>query len=111
MIFQILKIIAGLYVLTCVLLYFFQEKLIFFPEKLNKQYQFSFKQPFKEINITTTDNKILNGVLFTTDSAKGLIFYLHGNAGALNSWGDVAKTYTALQYDVFIIGLQRLWKK
>ncbi|GAB2807587.1 alpha/beta hydrolase [Ferruginibacter profundus] len=102
-ILTLLKILAALYIALCILLYFFQEKLIFFPVKLDPQYRFGFNQPFKELNITTKDNKKLNGLLFTTDSSKGLIFYLHGNAGALNSWGDVAKTYTGLKYDVFML--------
>ncbi|MGG9962924.1 alpha/beta hydrolase [Ferruginibacter sp. SUN106] len=102
-IWKILKILAVLYIAICVLLYFLQEKLIFFPEKLDPQYRFSFDQNFKELNIITKDSKKLNGLLFTTDSSKGLIFYLHGNAGALNSWGDVAKTYTSLKYDVFML--------
>jgi alpha-beta hydrolase superfamily lysophospholipase len=92
-------------------LYFFQEKLIFFPDKLNKNYQFSFNQPFEEVNIKTKDNKRLHGLLFTAERAKGLVFYLHGNAGALNSWGEVAKRYTSLNYDVYIFGLPRFWKK
>jgi uncharacterized protein len=100
---RILKIVLGLYIILCGLLYFFQEKLIFFPQKLDKNYQFEFSQKFEEININTTDNKKINGLLFKADSSKGLIFYLHGNAGCLSSWGEVAKTYTDLNYDVFII--------
>ena len=101
--FKILKIVVGLYIVIVGLLYFFQEKLIFFPEKLVKNYKFEFGQKFEEQNIKTSDGKLLNGLLFKSDSSRGLIFYLHGNAGSLSSWGKVAKIYTDLNYDVFII--------
>ena len=84
-------------------LFFFQEKMIFFPEKLEKDFKFSFTEKFEEINIQAKDNKMLHGLLFKSDTSNGLIFYLHGNAGSVNSWGDVAKTYTRLNYDVFIL--------
>jgi len=96
------KLLLITYVLICIALYFFQEKMIFAPEKLDKDFKFSFAQKFEEINIHTDDKKILNGVLFTCDSSKGLIFYLHGNAGSIRSWGEVAKRYTDLNFDVFI---------
>lgn len=99
----ILKIVAFLYGLMCVLLFFFQEKLIFLPQKLDEGFEFQFEQPFTEININTKDFKKLNGLLFKSDSSKGVVFYLHGNAGNLNSWGNVAKTYTDLHYDVFML--------
>jgi len=98
-----LTTVLAIYILVCILLYFFQEKLIFFPEKLSKEYPFQFDQTFEEKNIKTNDGAILNGLLFKADSSKGVIFYLHGNAGSLSSWGDVAKTYTDLHYDVYII--------
>ena len=85
------------------LLYFFQERLIFFPEKLPADHRFQFAQPFEEIIITTDDNTKLSNVLFKAPSAKGVIFYLHGNAGSLDSWGDVATVYTDLNYDLFMI--------
>jgi len=85
------------------LLYFFQEKLIFFPEKLDQDFKFNFDQKFEEISLKSKDNVLLNGLLFKADSSKGVIFYLHGNAGSLRSWGEVAKTYTDLNYDLFII--------
>lgn len=98
-----LKLLFVLYILICIALYFFQEKLIFFPDKLDKNYKFSFIQPFEEINIKARDGNSLNGLLFKSDSTKGLIFYLHGNAGSLNTLGEVAKRYTDLHYDVFIL--------
>ena len=82
---------------------FFQEKLIFFPQKLKKEYKFEFNQDFEELNFKTEDNVLLNGILFKADTSKGLIFYLHGNAGSLKSWGEIAKTYTDLNYDLFML--------
>jgi hypothetical protein len=95
----LLVIYAGI----CLILFSNQEKLIFFPTRLSTSFQFTFQGEFKEINIKTPDNKSLNGILFKADSTRGLIFYLHGNAGALNTWGEVAKTYTDMHYDVFML--------
>ena len=96
-------IIVFLYILFCGLFYFFQERFIFYPTKLDKDYSFTFDQPFEEMNILTADGNALNGLLFKVDSAKGVVFYLHGNAGALNNWGRIAPVYTGLGYDVFFL--------
>lgn len=96
-------ILLVLYVVICGLLYLFQEKLIFFPRKLDRQYRFSFSGRFEEISIKTSDNSLLSGILFRADSTKGVIYYLHGNAGALDSWGHAARIYTDLHYDVFML--------
>ena len=100
---KIFKVLSILFVAVCGLLFLFQEKIIFLPQKLDKDYQFSFDQRFEEIHIKTNDQKILHGLLFKSDSSKGLVFYLHGNAGSLRTWGKVAKTYTDLHYDVFLL--------
>jgi len=96
-------ILISLHILFCGLFYFLQERFIFFPSPLDKDYSFSFDQPFKEMNIRTEDGKILNGLLFKADSTKGVVFYLHGNAGALDSWGQIASVYTDLSYDAFFL--------
>ena len=95
--------IFGLLCLVALLLYFNQERLIFFPQKLPANHQFSFDSHYEEITVTTSDNKKLHAVLFRTDSAaKGVIFYLHGNAGAIDSWGELAGFYNSLHYDVMM---------
>lgn len=94
--------ISGTLILLCSLIYIFQERLIFHPQTLDKGYTYNFPQAFEELNIPVDDQTTLNGLLFKTDSAKGLIVYLHGNAGSLASWGTVAKAYTERNYDVFI---------
>lgn len=102
--FWILGVGAALYVAVCVLLYFQQERLLFFPAKLPAAYRFRFSNRFEERWIPTADGTRLHGLLFPADSAsKGLIFYLHGNGGALDSWGEVAATYTRLGYSVFLL--------
>lgn len=103
LVLRTLILLVVFYVLICIGLYFFQERLIFFPEKLDKGYKFSFDQSYEELNIQTNTGKFLHGLLFRSVSAKGLVFYLHGNAGAVNSWGEVAKSYTDLNYDVFVL--------
>jgi uncharacterized protein len=101
--FKIAKVSLFAIVVLLALLFFFQEKLIFHPTKLDKSFKFDFPAKSEEIHIKTSDNKLLSGLLFKSDSSKGLIFYLHGNAGALNVWGEVAKWYTDLHYDVFML--------
>jgi uncharacterized protein len=101
--FKIFKVVLFGTLVLFVLLYFFQEKMIFHPTKLEKNYRFDFPVKFEEIAVKTSDNKTLSGLLFKSDSSKGLIFYLHGNAGALDVWGKVAKWYTDIHYDVFML--------
>lgn len=80
-----------------------QEKMLFYPEILPADYRFSFKYNFKEYFIKVDDKTKLNGLLFHADSSKGLIFYLHGNAGSIDSWGGIADIYLKNNYDFFIL--------
>lgn len=100
---KILKSIALLVIILFGLLYFFQEKIIFLPEKLDKNYSFNFNNKFEELNFKAEDGVSLNGLLFRAKESKGLVFYLHGNAGSLKNWGQISDLYTNLNYDIFIL--------
>lgn len=79
--------------------------MIFFPQKLSKEHVFKFDQAFEEIFVPAPDGVNLHGLLFraAAPAPKGLVFYLHGNAGSADTWGWMARTYTDLGYDLFIL--------
>jgi len=94
------------YSLICLVLYLYQERFIFFPEKLADDYQFSFKEDFEEVYIENNaqDDK-LHGLWFKSKKglATHLVLYFHGNAGSLVGWGNIAQDFVPLGYDVLVI--------
>ncbi len=95
-------IILGIILLIGIGLYFGQEKLIFFPHKLSKDYVFQFGPHTEEITIDAEDGAQLHGLLFKTPEPKGLIFFLHGNGSSVAHWGEIAPIYNKLGYDLFL---------
>jgi len=100
---RIIFLIFICYVLVCSGLYFYQESILFFPEKLEQDYQFQFANEFIEKNIITDSGTIINTLLFQQENSKGVIFYLHGNGGSLRSIGNESENFLPLGYDVFLI--------
>ena len=90
-----------LYLATCVVLYRLQERLIFFPERLSPNHRYSFPTSFREIT-WQVDDATLHALHFTVEQPKGVILYLHGNAGSLRSWGHIASGFVERGYDVLI---------
>jgi len=95
--------LLGIIILIFTLLYFYQEKLIFYPEKIPPDYKYIFDNDFIEINYKIDKKTTLNALLFKADNSKGLVFYLHGNAGNLISWGHIAPQFIDNNYDLLII--------
>jgi uncharacterized protein len=98
-----LSFFAVIYIWYASFIYFNQEEMVFNATKLDRNYKFEFENDFEEVFISSFDSIKLNGILFKTPNPKGLIFYLHGNAGAVNSWGNNAEIYTQLGYDIFFL--------
>lgn len=100
---RLLLIVLSGYLIVCGLLYFYQESLLFFPEKLDQDFQFEFKNEFIERDIMTSTGHSINTLLFPKENAKGVILYLHGNGGSLKSVGNVSEHFLPLGYDVFMV--------
>lgn len=102
---MILIILISGYVLLCGFLYFFQEKLLFFPTKTPKDYHYHFAENFEELDFEADKNISLNALLFKTQKQvrKGVVLFLHGNGGAIEGWGEGAWLYIQNAYDVLYL--------
>ncbi len=108
---RILVTLVVLYVLSLVFMYFKQERFFFNPKHLEKDYAFTFKQDFEELNILVAENVSLNALLFKTEQPKkGVIIYYHGNAGAIHEWGTRAPLYLDNGYDILFFDYRNYGK-
>ncbi len=85
------------------ILHLLQEKMIFLSYKLPVDYRFRFDTPFEERTFVPDEDIIIHALHFKAENPRGMIFYLHGNAGALDFWGGKAQDFVALGYDVLMI--------
>ncbi len=104
---MVVNIIFGgllLYGGVVALLYFFQERILFHPQSLDRDYHFDFGtgSGFEEIFITAPDKSRLHALLFSQTDPLGIILYFHGNAGSLAGWGWVSNDLLPYGYEILI---------
>lgn len=95
-------ILLGIILLSAAV-YFFQEKLIFKPEKLGQDFRFTYDVPFKELFFDISPGVRINGLHFYRKNPLGLILYLHGNTRSIKGWAKYAKDFYRYDYDVVLI--------
>ena len=99
------KIIAVVYVLGGIGLYFLQDYILFHPVSLKKEHAYEFKQPHRDITIPVNLNEEINLVDFLpTDSVKkGLVLYFHGNKKNISWYAHYMPMFTNKGYEVMMI--------
>jgi uncharacterized protein len=100
--FRLLIILFIVYVVIGILFFLFQDVILFHARSLDKEYQFSFEQPFEEVNVDRGDRN-LNFVKFKTGSArKGIVLYFHGNRRNLERYARFSSSFTKHGYEVWM---------
>jgi uncharacterized protein len=84
------------------LLYLTQERIILPASTLAADYRFQFDQPFEEVWIPV-QGASLHALHFKQPNPRGVVFFLHGNAGNLVSWTTGLDFYRRVNYDLFIV--------
>lgn len=103
LLFGLLKWVLGFYLVVLLLLYLFQDKIIFQATTLPPDFKFNFQQQFEENTYTSPEGVKINTLFFPVEGeSKGLIFYCHGNRRNIKTWGRFVKSFTKNGYDVFM---------
>jgi uncharacterized protein len=100
-----LKIIAALYVVVGIALWYLQATIFFHPKKLRAGEPFRFSIPHKEVNIPVAAAAILNFVKFfpaDTSIKKGIVLYFHGNRENINRYASASAYFTKHGYEVWM---------
>lgn len=80
-----------------------QERMLFYPAPLAAEHRFDFGADVQEVQIPVAGGAKLSALHLRQDTPKGLVFYLHGNAGNLQSWFVTADFYRRAGYDLFML--------
>jgi alpha-beta hydrolase superfamily lysophospholipase len=84
------------------ILYVEQQQIILPATTLPADYRFQFDQPFEEVWIPV-QGATLHALHFKQPNPRGVVFFLHGNAGNLVTWTTGVDFYRRVNYDLFII--------
>jgi pimeloyl-ACP methyl ester carboxylesterase len=102
--------LSGRIAALCLLLYgaalawlwFRQEKLLFAPTVLAADYQLPAAPDIHEQTIAVPGAK-LSALHLKLPNPKGVVFFLHGNGGSLESWFVNPEFYRRANYDLFMV--------
>jgi len=104
MIWTIIISITFLYLVANVVVYFWQERFLFKPEKLDDDFEFKYSdQKFEEYKIDIKPGVKISGLHFHIENPKGIVIYLKGNSRSIKGWGKFAVDFGRLGYDVAMV--------
>jgi pimeloyl-ACP methyl ester carboxylesterase len=100
---KIALIILLVYLVLGLILYLFQDMLLFHPKPLRKEHSFSFDQPFEELNIASGSDNISILKFPTAEEKRGIALFFHGNMENVEHYRDYPFLFTRNGYEVWII--------
>jgi fermentation-respiration switch protein FrsA (DUF1100 family) len=92
------------YLVGALLIYFFQETLIFRSRALPASHQFDSSLPHREITVAVNKQDTLHAVLYRpySGTVRGLVLYFHGNRQNIGWYEKFVPYFTQLGYEVLM---------
>lgn len=100
------KVMLFLYALIGILLWTFQDKLLFQSKQLPPDYKFDFKQPHRDLLIRLNEEEQLSVVEFYPEDtlhSRGVVLYFHGNRENINHYAKFVPAFTRHGYEVWMM--------
>ena len=90
------------YALILVIVYFKQERMLYFPEKEIWQTPDNISLKYDEINFKTKDGLNISGWYIPAENEKGVLLFCHGNAGNISHRLESINIFNSLNLSVLI---------
>lgn len=91
--------LLALYAAALAWLWFRQESILFYPAPLPAQHKFNAGADVQELTVDV-DGAKLSVLHLKLPAPKGVVFFLHGNAGNLDTWFTNAALYREANFDL-----------
>lgn len=92
-------VIGIIYLIGCISLFFFQEKIFFIPHKIQQSHKYRIGE---EVKIKVSNTVELSCLNIKAQNPKGAILYLHGNKGMIRRCIGQTRHMQGSGYDVFM---------
>lgn len=102
MIVSILATAAAGYVAIAGLLYLYQDRLVYFPERTLTATPTQAELAYEPVRFLTADGISLSGWFIPAPNARGTLLFCHGNAGNISHRLESIRQFHQLGLDVFI---------
>jgi fermentation-respiration switch protein FrsA (DUF1100 family) len=100
---SVLFIVITVWVSLCLLIYFFQDKLIYFPHKKIEVTPAAISLQHEDITLVTNDSVQLNAWWIPHPDSRATLLFFHGNAGNISHRLNSIDIFHQLGLSVFII--------
>ncbi len=98
----VLLIVAGLYVLVCLLMLMVQERFVFFPERRLQATPADLGLEFRDVTFQATDGVELHGWLVAARPERAVVIHCHGNAGNIGDRLETVRLYHEMGLTVLL---------
>ncbi len=100
---MILAVLAGVYVLVCLVAFVFQKRLVFFPDPTIVANPKQAGMSYRDVFIDTKDGLRLHGWFVPSVESDLVLLFFHGNAGNISHRLESIRIFHDLGLSVFII--------